>query len=106
MIEAAVGAPVTAEDVASWVARLGVLDAGVDDPGRVEQLAALERLKAAAAAAQARVAVAFEASQRAAQAAAGLPAARRGAGIAEQVALARRDSPARGSRHLARRRRW
>src|SRR5687768_2505769 len=99
MIETAVAA-VTAEDVASWVARLASLDPGVDDAGRVDQLAVLERLKGAAAAAQARVTVAFDASQRAARAAAGVPPARRGAGIAEQVALARRDSPARGSRHL------
>ncbi|MEI2826519.1 MAG: DUF222 domain-containing protein [Dermatophilaceae bacterium] len=60
----------------------------------------LEAAKAALAAAQARVTVAFDASQRAAQRGAGLPAAMVGAGVAEQVALARRDSPARGSRHL------
>ena len=60
----------------------------------------LERLKAAAAAAQARVTVGFDASQRAAQRAAGLPERRVGAGIAAQVGLARRDSPVRGARHL------
>ena len=60
----------------------------------------LERLKAAAAAAQARVTVAFEASQRAGQRAAGLPERKVGAGIAAQVGLARRDSPVKGARHL------
>ena len=73
---------------------------GVSDAERVEQLVVLERLKAAAAAAQARVTVAFEASQRAGQRAAGLPERKVGAGIAAQVGLARRDSPVRGARHL------
>ena len=35
-----------------------------------------------------------------AEAAAGVPAARRGRGVASEIALARRDSPARGGRHL------
>ena len=73
---------------------------GVLDVERVEQLAALERLKAAASAAQARVAVALDASQRAAHRRAGLPKRRVGAGIAAQVGLARRDSPVKGARHL------
>jgi hypothetical protein len=46
------------------------------------------------------VTVDFVASQRAEQAAAGVPAARVGAGIGAQVALARRDSPFRGSRYV------
>jgi hypothetical protein len=66
----------------------------------VEGIAALERLKAAAAARQARLAAALDATRRAAEAAAGMPAVRRGRGVAAEVALARRDSPARGSRHL------
>jgi hypothetical protein len=66
----------------------------------VEGIAALERLKAAAAARQARIAEALDATRRAAEAAAGMPAVRRGRGVAAEVALARRDSPARGSRHL------
>ncbi len=59
----------------------------------INQLRALEDLKsaAAAAAAQARIAVAFDAVQRSAEAAAGVPADERGRGIAAQVALARRD---------------
>ncbi|QWZ06500.1 DUF222 domain-containing protein [Nocardioides panacis] len=72
----------------------------VSDAERVEQLVVLERLKAAAAAAQARVTVGFEASQRAAQRAAGVPERRVGAGVAAQVGLARRDSPVKGARHL------
>ncbi len=57
-------------------------------------------MKAAASAAQARVTVALDASQRAAQRAAGLPERKVGAGVAAQVGLARRDSPVRGARHL------
>ena len=38
--------------------------------------------------------------RRADEAAAGVPTARQGRGVASEVALARRDSPARGGRHL------
>lgn len=78
----------------------GCTGVGADDAERIDQLRALEELKAAAAAAQARVTAELEVSQRAAQVTAGVPAERRGAGIAAQVALARRDSPHRGARHL------
>jgi len=78
----------------------GVTGEGVDDAERIDQLSLLESIKGAASAAQARVTVAFDSSQRETQAAAGVPARERGRGVAAQVALARRDSPARGSRHL------
>ncbi len=92
--------PLRTVELRQWATRLADLDGDVPDAERIDQLRTLESLKAAAAAAQARVAVAFESSQRATQAAAGVPAAQRGAGVAEQVALARRESPTRGSRHL------
>lgn len=79
---------------------LGHEAAALDDHARVELLTACERLKSAAAAAQARVTVSFAASQRAAAAAVSEPADRQARGVAEQVALARQDSPHRGSRHL------
>lgn len=66
----------------------------------IAQISALERLKSAAAAAQARAAAAFASARRAAEAAAGVPARRRGRGVAAEIALARHDSPARGNRHL------
>ncbi|MCC3280583.1 HNH endonuclease [Arthrobacter sp. zg-Y40] len=66
----------------------------------VDRLRALEELKAAACAAQARVAAAFDVSVRAAHARAGLPAEKQGVGVGAQVALARRESPARGGRIL------
>jgi len=93
-------APVTAETLRSWIAGLARVDRSVDDAGRVTQLELLERLKSAAAAAQAVVTVDFAASQRAEQAAAGVPAAKAGAGVGAQVGLARRDSPFRGGRYL------
>jgi ABC-type uncharacterized transport system ATPase subunit len=75
-------------------------DPGGGESELVEGIAAMERLKAAAAARQARLAAALDAARRTAEAAAGVPAERRGRGVAAEVALARRDSPARGSRHL------
>jgi hypothetical protein len=92
--------PVTTAELETWVSRLAAMDRDVDDAARIDQVTMLERLKGAAAAAQARVSVDFDASQRESQAAAGLPARKRGAGIGAQIALARRDSPARGGRHL------
>ncbi len=71
---------------------------GTDSAELIDQLRGLEDLKSAAAAAQARIAVAFDAVQRSADAAAGVPAEERGRGVAAQVALARRESPAKGSR--------
>lgn len=90
----------TLPELRSWIGRLAHLDDEVTDAERVDQLRLLEELKAAAAGAQARVAAAFDASQRAEQAAAGVPPSRQGTGIAAQVALARRESPHRGGRHL------
>ncbi|WP_286132881.1 DUF222 domain-containing protein [Arthrobacter sp. OY3WO11] len=68
--------------------------------GMIDQLRMLEDLKSLAAAKQAEIAVAFDAQQRREQAAAGMPAEELGAGVAAQVALARREPPARGSRLL------
>ena len=91
----------TTDDLRIVLERLpGLTGESVDDGERIDQLALLESIKGAAAAAQARVSVAFDASQRAAQAVAGVPARERGRGVASQLALARRDSPSRGSRHL------
>jgi hypothetical protein len=84
----------------SWVDDLGRLDRCVSDAERIDQIRLLEELKSAAAAAQAVVTAEFAASQRAEQRAAGVPAEQVGQGIAAQVALARRESPFRGSRHL------
>ncbi len=66
----------------------------------IDQIRALEDLKCLAGARQADTAVAFDLQQRREQAAAGVPADELGAGVAAQVALARRESPAKGSRLL------
>lgn len=66
----------------------------------IDQLRDLEDLKSAAAGLQARSSVAFDVRQRCAQAEAGLPAGELGKGVAAQIALARRESPARGGRLL------
>lgn len=89
-----------AVEVDAWRERLAQLDEGVADTELVEQLRTLEELKAAACAAQARIAVTLDGSQRAAQARVGVPAERRGQGVGAQVALARRESPSRGGRLL------
>jgi hypothetical protein len=72
----------------------------LDEAALVERIAAMERTKAAAAADQARSTAALDAKRRAAEAAAGVPAAKRGRGLASEIALARHDAPARGGRHL------
>ncbi len=74
---------------------------GLDDAGRVDAIRALEELVCTATAAQAKLAADLDASQRAEQARRGVPAARRGRGVAAQVGLARRESHHRGQRHLA-----
>ena len=94
------GTAVTTADLRALVGRLGDLDPSGGDAERIEQIGLLESPKGAAAAAQARLTVAFDVSQREEQAVRGVPARERGRGVAAQVALARRDSPAKGSRHL------
>jgi len=66
----------------------------------IDELRALEHRKSAIAARQARLAVALDLIRRREQAALGLPADQLGAGVGAEVALARRESPAKGSRLL------
>lgn len=86
--------------VAGWVEDLAVLVHDVPDAERIDLIRQLEVLKGAAAAAQARLSADFDVAQRRAQEDAGVPASRVGRGVAEQVALARRDSAHRGGEHL------
>jgi hypothetical protein len=79
------------------VSRIG---AGVADAERIDLIRELEQLKCVAEAAQATLTVAFDRSQRAAEAAQGVPAERQGRAVAAQVALARRESHHRGRQHL------
>lgn len=79
---------------------LATVDPAADESALIERIAELETAKSAAAAGQARAAAELDALRRATEAAAGVPATRRGRGVAGEVALARRDAPSRGSRHL------
>jgi hypothetical protein len=74
--------------------------ATVDEAGLIDRIAELERLKSAAAAAQARMTAALDLMRRTAEADAGIPLRKRGQGLASEVGLARRESPTQGSRHL------
>ena len=79
---------------------LVAVDPMADQSVLIERIAELETIKSAAAAGQARAAAALDAARRAGEAASGMPSERRGRGVASEIALARRDSPARGGRHL------
>lgn len=98
MFESAHG--LTTGALRSLVIALASLDPNVDDAERIDQIRLLEELKAAAAAAQALVTVAFAASQERRQAAQGVPADRVSRGVAAQVGLARRESPFHATRYV------
>lgn len=93
-------APLTTSDLTVLVGALAHLAPAAGDADRVDRLRVLEELKSAAAAAQARETADFVTSQENAQADAGVKAKERGKGIAAQVALATRQSPARASRYV------
>ncbi|WP_395306956.1 HNH endonuclease [Mycobacterium sp. AMU20-3851] len=65
-----------------------------------DRIADLERQKSAAAAEQARSTAEWDAIRRQLEGRVGIPAKKRGRGMAAEVALARRDSPTHGDRHL------
>ena len=85
-------------DLVGWVDALSLLASDVPDGERIDRLRLLEDAKNAICAAQAREAAALKASVVAAEKARGVPAEKRGRGVAAQVALARRQSPHRGGR--------
>lgn len=71
-----------------------------DPAALIAGIASLEKVKAAAAAQQARLTALLDSVVRGAESALGVPVAKQGRGLAAEVALARRDSPVRGSRHM------
>ncbi|SDU84721.1 HNH endonuclease signature motif containing protein [Jiangella alkaliphila] len=88
-------------ELTGLVDRLAALpSAVVDDAERIDVIAALEKLKAAAGAAQAQIITQFAASQEAANTATGVPARHAARGVPEQVGLARRVSPAAAARQV------
>ena len=94
------GAGVPAATVQDVIDAVRSIEVRADSAGQIEQLSGLQHAKAAIAGMEARIAVAFDGNQRLAQAEAGVPASDQGQGVAAQVALARGESPSRGSRLL------
>ncbi|MEV4901473.1 DUF222 domain-containing protein [Citricoccus sp. NPDC055426] len=89
-----------AADLLACVSVLAALPAPVSEAESVDRIRALEELKAACAAAQARTTAALHGMRTEAEAEQGVPARERGRGLAAEVALARRESPNTGSRDL------
>ncbi|WP_309075139.1 HNH endonuclease [Paenarthrobacter sp.] len=79
---------------------LAAIPLGIGSGELIDQIRGLENLKSAAVGLQARAAVALDLAQRQEQAVAGVPDSEQGQGVAAQLALARRESPNRGSRLL------
>lgn len=92
--------PPAAPSIGDVLKLLASVQLAADSAGMIDQMRGLEDLKCLAGARQADTAVAFDLQQRGEQAAAGVPAHEQGAGVAAKLALARRESPARGSRLL------
>lgn len=90
----------TAADVHAWVEQLRTTSAPDDEAACVDVLRALEELTCAAAGLQADAAAVLDTKVREREAARGVPQARRGRGVAAQVALATRTSHHRGQRRL------
>lgn len=90
----------TATELSGLLERLQGAVPAADDRERVDLLTVLEAIKSGAAAAQARVTVELDAARRAEEAGRGVPAKEQGRGVASEVALARKDSPVKGARHL------
>ncbi|WP_432558385.1 DUF222 domain-containing protein [Granulicoccus sp. GXG6511] len=87
-------------EVALWRHVLAEAVLPHEEAALVGLLRELEDLRSAAAAVQARVAVAFDAARRQGEADRGVAPSKRGKGIGGEVALARRESPFRGGRLL------
>jgi len=89
------------EVLRDWLSCLQQVDgAGLTEAEAIDGLRLLEELKSAAAAAQARVTSQLYADRARREAAEGVPAAKRCAGLGAEVALARRVSPHQGNSHL------
>ncbi len=91
----------TLAEVQGWTGRLQGSGRGLDDTERIDLLRAFEALTCALQGAQAEVTADFVLSQREDAARRGVPTARRDRGVAAQIALAKRESHARGQRDVA-----
>ena len=77
-----------------------VVQAARSEAGALDDVQLAEQLKSSLSAFQARRTAQLQRLRHEAEKARGIPAARRGKGLAAEVALARGDSPARGTQHL------
>src|SRR4051812_35687075 len=90
--------PLSLDELECVLEQLAALDGAHATEGQqIDYVAALERLKGAAAAAQARVTHHLAAARTAREAEGGVPPARRCQGLAAEIALARRCGPHRGA---------
>ncbi len=91
---------VTQQELAGWVDRLTDVDTGAADGELIDQITELEKIKAACAAAQAALTLAFHTSRTRGLSSTELRNEGTHRSINAQIALARRDSPVRGGRHV------
>ncbi|MGO4592159.1 HNH endonuclease [Paenarthrobacter sp. 2TAF44] len=87
-------------DAEELLVRVGAFRVAAASNELIDQIRGLEDVKSAIAALQARASVAFDLAQRREQASAGVSSAEQGQGVGAQIALARRESPNKGSRLL------
>lgn len=97
---ALLGDPIEPSQLDRVAAAVAALEVRVPDRTLLDLVAALDRLTSAAAAAQMRAEVAFAESRTRQDEESGVVAARCGASVACELALARRESPASAARHL------
>ncbi|WP_395725225.1 DUF222 domain-containing protein [Nakamurella sp.] len=88
------------EQAVALIATLAALDTAGTNPELIDEITALEQLKTAISARQARLTDTFAVSQRAELTAAGVKPVDARRSVCAQIALARRDSPHKGNRHV------
>jgi len=88
------------DQAVAFIAMLAALDTTGTDTQHIDELTALEALKSAISARQARITDAFATSQRSKLIKAGSTSADARRSVCAQIALARRDSPSKGNRHV------
>lgn len=99
--EAHVVTPLSTVEIQGWILRLLEVGGDLGGDARIEQIAASEAVKGALAAAQVALTVDLYDAQRAADCGRGLKQADTARSVSGEIGLARRESPRRGSRHLA-----
>lgn len=93
--------PRTSRGLRALLDHLGALSgSGASEAELIDQIGAMEELKAGLAAAQARVTCTLSVERKRTEAARGVRASERGRGLGSEIALARHVSPAQGARHL------